>query len=104
MKKNTLHLRHSLRNKFLIFHIFFSSMIFLTAYQARYIEAFRTAKEIKVSLDLGMTKSKLLIENNELHFTDGQKLSLELLPKLIKNETSCFIVENNELKKLNFFS
>lgn len=57
--------------------------------------------EVSISLDLGLSLSSLKIEDN-LVFFDGQKLSLSEFKKV--KEDTCYVIEDNTLKKAAFFS
>lgn len=71
-------------------------MIVLTKNEAEGILAGKTA----VSLDLGITKSKIKVENSYVFF-GSQKVSLAQIKKV--KENFCYIVEDNELKKVAIF-
>lgn len=59
---------------------------------------------IDISLDLNISKSKINIENNFFIFPDNQKLEESQLKKPLKDNTSCFLIENNSLIKIQLFS
>ncbi|MBN2517960.1 MAG: methyltransferase domain-containing protein [Candidatus Altiarchaeota archaeon] len=59
---------------------------------------------IEVSLDLGRSKSLVSLNETKVKFPDGQELSLALIKKIIGDTDTCFLVEDNELKKIFFFS
>ena len=61
-------------------------------------------KETEISLDLNISKSKIKIENGCFIFPNGQKLDETQLKKIIKNDTSCFLVRENSLVKIKMFS
>lgn len=56
--------------------------------------------EMEVSLDLGLTKTKIKL--NKKGFYVGNKL-IEI-PKIREDDNSCYVVINNKLKKIQFFS
>ena len=60
--------------------------------------------EIMISLDLNLTKSKIKIQNNFFIFPDGQHLDEKQLEKIIKNDTTCFLIIDNSLLKIQLFS
>ena len=61
-------------------------------------------KEAEISLDLNLTKSKVKIENDFFIFPDNQKLDESQLKKPIKDNTSCFLIKDNLLFKIQLFS
>lgn len=61
-------------------------------------------KSIDVSLDLNKSKTKISIDNNFFIFPDNQKLEEYQLKKPIKDNTSCFLIKDNSLTKIQLFS
>lgn len=61
-------------------------------------------KNIDVSLDLNISKTKINIEKDFFIFPDNQKLQESQLKKVIKNDTSCFLIKDNSLIKIQLFS
>src|SRR3989338_1335880 len=61
-------------------------------------------KEAEISLDLSKTLSKVRIQNNEFIFPGNQKLEESQLKKPIKDDTSCFLIMDSSLAKLQMFS
>ena len=61
-------------------------------------------KNADISLDLTLSKTKIKIENDFFIFQDNQKLDESQLKKIIKNDTSCFLIQNNSLIKIQLFS
>lgn len=61
-------------------------------------------KNAEISLDLNISESMIVIENNLFAFPDSQKLELSQLKKAIKDNTSCFLVKDNSLVKIQLFS
>ena len=61
-------------------------------------------KEIEISLDLNKTLTKINIENTFFIFPGNQKLDESQLKKPIKDNTSCFLVKDNSLIKIQLFS
>ena len=61
-------------------------------------------KNAEVSLDLDISKANIKIENNQFIFPDNQKLDESHLKKIIKNDTSCFLIRENSLVKIQLFS
>jgi len=61
-------------------------------------------KEAAVSLDLNKTLSEIKIENGCFIFPDNQKLGESQLKKPVKDDTSCFLVRDSSLVKIQLFS
>lgn len=61
-------------------------------------------KEVYVSTDLNLSKTKINSENGFFVFPDSQKLEESQLKKVIKDDTSCFLMQNNALIKIQSFS
>ena len=64
----------------------------------------KNLKELEISLDLNLTKSKIRIADNFFIFPDNQKLNELQLKKIIKKDTVCFLIKNNEPVKIQLFS
>jgi len=57
-----------------------------------------------ISLDLGMSKSKITKEGNYIIFPDGQKLDIDIIKKANKRSNhDCFLVEKNSLYFIYIF-
>lgn len=78
----------------------------ITHYEAvKLLEAKKKGlKNADVSLDLGVTASRIQMQNNFFIFPDNQKLDEQQLRKIIKNDTSCFLIKDNSLVKIQLFS
>lgn len=61
-------------------------------------------KYIEISLDLNISKTKVKIEDNFIIFPDYQKFEESQLKKSIKDNTSCFLIKDNSLVKIQLFS
>lgn len=61
-------------------------------------------KGTDISLDLNKTFSKIRIQNKEFIFPDSQKLEETQLKRPIKDDTSCFLIKDNSLVKIQLFS
>lgn len=61
-------------------------------------------KSIDISLDLNKTKTKIIIEDCAFLFPDNQKIDEAQLKNIIKNDTSCFFIQNNSIIKMQLFS
>ncbi len=59
---------------------------------------------ISVSLDLGKTKSDVIIKGDRFIFPGGISLSLKHIEKVLKKDTSCFIINDDALQKVEIFS
>jgi len=57
-----------------------------------------------ISLDLGMSKSKITKEGNYIIFPDGQKLDIDIIKKANKRSNhDCFLLENSSLYFIYIF-
>lgn len=56
------------------------------------------------SIDLGLNEATIELNDNFVTLPDEQTLSWELVEEIHKNDTSCYLVENNEIEKIKFFS
>jgi predicted methyltransferase len=60
--------------------------------------------EIQESVDLNISKTKILIGGGFFIFPEGHKIPEDELNKAIKNNTSCFMIKDDSLVKVQFFS
>jgi predicted methyltransferase len=83
-----------------------NNMIVLSHFQIREIlDALKKNKNsVRVSLDLGLSESELLIENDKVFFPNRNYLSLEQLNELKDEDRFCFLLEENSLRRIAFFS
>ena len=58
----------------------------------------------RVSLDLGLTTTEILLEPGRIVFPNGQVLSWDSIEEIHQNESVCFVVEGNEALKIQRFS
>ncbi|MBI2655740.1 SAM-dependent methyltransferase [Candidatus Woesearchaeota archaeon] len=80
-------------------------MIITSAQALQLLEANKKGlKEAEISLDLNKTISKIKIQNDEFIFPDNQKLDKSQLKKPVKDDTSCFLIMDSSLAKLQLFS
>ncbi len=81
-------------------------MIVISHYQAKKILAgwVTGLKEVPVSLDLGRTLSKVIIKSPNVIFPDGSKIHINVIRKIALDTRSVYLIENNEVKKVQFFS
>ncbi|MBI3035600.1 SAM-dependent methyltransferase [Candidatus Woesearchaeota archaeon] len=61
-------------------------------------------KSTDISLDLNLSRASVKIENDFFIFPDNQKLDEAQLKKIIKNDTSCFLIKDNSILKIQLFS
>ena len=61
-------------------------------------------KNVDVSLDLNLSTTKIKIENNFFIFSDNQKLDESQLKKPVKDNISCFLLQDDSLIKIQLFS
>ncbi len=74
-------------------------MIFLTHFQASKI----LQCETEISLDLGITKSKIEIRGREVIFPDSQHLGIEEIRKIAKDKRTIYLLKEDHLHKIQFF-
>jgi predicted methyltransferase len=82
------------------------SHIVLSHLQAEALLAARQAGETQlvVSPDLGLTRTELDIKSGEVCFPDGQVLTWQDLEMISDSPRSCFLVEEEGLRKVQIFS
>lgn len=78
----------------------------LSKYQAEKLFTAHRYKfsKCKTSLDLGINETELTIDEDIFLFPDGQKLTLQDIKKIIKNDTSVFFIEEDSIHKVQLFS
>jgi predicted methyltransferase len=59
--------------------------------------------KIKISLDLGITFSEVIIDNQYIHFPDSQILNKNELKSIVNKDTEIYALINNELIKIAMF-
>jgi predicted methyltransferase len=81
-------------------------MIILSHYQAQEISARSKfgQKEIETSLDLGITPSAIKINGEKIIFPGGESAPVSELSKIIKDDKSCFYLNEGHFCKLAIFS
>jgi uncharacterized protein len=57
-----------------------------------------------ISLDLGLTISKIGLEKVGVIFPDGQKINWKDLEKIYKHKNRCYLVEDNQVSPIVFYS
>ena len=58
--------------------------------------------EVALSLDLGKSKTRVIVREDTIHFPDGSTLPIEAIKKLKDN--TIYFVEDNELRQVALFS
>lgn len=93
-------------------------MIVLSSFQAEKISASiaNNKTQVDISLDLGLTLSKAEVDDTNkenikiklMHEThkaaETETITLDDLKKIIKNNTVCFLIKNNQIHKIQLFS
>ncbi|MBN1501979.1 hypothetical protein JW930_00410 [Candidatus Woesearchaeota archaeon] len=59
---------------------------------------------VEISLDLGRSISKIEIRYNKFFFPDKQELTEYNIKNVLKKDTNCFLIRNNDIEKIQFFS
>ncbi|MFC2037229.1 spermine synthase [Chloroflexota bacterium] len=83
-----------------------NSPITLSYSQADLVLRARQEDELtaRMSLDLGLTTSKVRVESEGIVFPDGQQLHWGAVEEISRNESVCFVVEGNTATKIQTFS
>ena len=69
------------------------------------IDAWRAGKSaMTCSLDLGLTTGEVTLQADRVILPDGQGLAWDSLQTIVDNEVACFVIEDNALRKIQFFS
>lgn len=81
-------------------------MVILSHFQARQlIEAKeRGASTARISLDLNLTESDVVLQTESVLFPAGESLDWKSIEDILDNETNCFHVVGNRLKTIKGFS
>src|SRR5579871_3444962 len=81
-------------------------MIVLSHIQiAPLLKARSTGKDrFTLSLDLNLSRSEVILEPEGVVFPDGQRLAWEALETIASQTTACFMVRENTLDRVYFFS
>jgi predicted methyltransferase len=77
---------------------------YLSRFQARDIsQAQRTGeRKLRVSLDLGLSRSQVEFEGDEVIFPDGQRIGIQTIEKTL-DEPICFMLEGSQVLRMQFF-
>lgn len=57
-----------------------------------------------ISLDLGLTVSKVQLTERGVIFSDGQIIDWKSMKKVYKHNNRCYLIEDNEVKPIIFYS
>ncbi len=81
-------------------------MIVLSHYQTRPLLAARESgvETAVISLDLNITTSEVGLSQEAVEFPDGQTLPWVLISEITSRELSCYQVQDNDIKKIQFYS
>ena len=61
-------------------------------------------KEVSTSLDLGLTRTEVLLEADRVVFSDAEWLSWDSLEEISESDTGCYLVEGRRAYKIQQFS
>ncbi len=61
-------------------------------------------ESITLSLDLNLTQSEVRLEAEGILLPDGQRLNWEQLREITKQDKSCYVVRENELERVHYYS
>ena len=83
-----------------------STLWILSHFQAKLIlDARQTGQDtVETSLDLGLTTAVVTLHPNYITLPDSRTLTWEQLEEIAGNELACYLVENNQIEKIHFFS
>jgi uncharacterized protein len=81
-------------------------MVILSHFQARQLIEARESggSSAKVSLDLNMTESNVVLQAESVVFPSGESLDWKSIEEICDNETNCYRVEGNRLRAIKGFS
>lgn len=84
-------------------------MIVLSHYQAAELLAAlsKGLSNIDISADLGITKNNVIIGKNDFIFKkndETEKITIDGLKKIIRDNKVCFLIKENKIIKIQFFS
>jgi predicted methyltransferase len=60
--------------------------------------------KVTTSLDLGRSRTKVIIRPDSILLPDGQQVSHELLYAVQENDLACFIVRDNKIQRIEIYS
>ena len=73
-------------------------------FQTRLLSTRQDSDSIQTSIDLGLTQTTLLRVEQGFRLLDGQTLTDRQIDKINADENGCYILEDNQLRKVEFFS
>lgn len=81
-------------------------MILLSYIQARQLLNLANKQHTQqpISLDLGLSEAIVTIQAEHISLPDKQSLDWHTISDIAKNETACFLIENGQASKIQFFS
>src|SRR3989338_3637941 len=81
-------------------------MIILSHFQEKNILGMyvKKAESCEVSLDLGISLSKVSFSDGKVIFPDKQEIQIDDIKKIAETNKVCFAVEENTIKKIHLFS
>lgn len=83
-----------------------NNLTILSTYQTKPLLKARKQGLEKVlsSIDLGLNQATISLNDNFVTLPDGQTLTWDFVEEINKNDTSCYLVADNEIEKIKFFS
>lgn len=81
-------------------------MIVVSGYQVRKIveDLGRGKSDTNVSLDLGLTKTRVRLTKDSVELPNNQKLERNILEKMAVDESDCFYLENSQAYRIQCYS
>ncbi|MEM2121407.1 MAG: MnmC family methyltransferase [Candidatus Woesearchaeota archaeon] len=81
-------------------------MIVLSYFQIKKIEEAikNNLSCLKVSLDLGISESEVIIKDNKVFFPNNNFLTFDQIRSVSEEKRFCFLLEDNSLKRITIFS
>lgn len=78
----------------------------LSYFQAKPLQQARIAGKstVETTLDLGRTTAVLTLHTTHVALPDGQTLTWEQLAEIAENELACYLISDNTIEKIHFFS
>jgi predicted methyltransferase len=59
---------------------------------------------VEISLDLGLSTQEVLVEEDGFRFPNGESLSWEMVNKISKSDTKCYMLRHGELIQIRAYS
>lgn len=80
-------------------------MQILSTHQARPLLAYKNTKtqDVSISLDLGLSEVEVTVSPTGVNLPDGE-LGWQVVEAIVEDEVACFLIENGEARKIQFFS